>query len=390
MSTLPHLVVVGTGYAGIIAALRAARRARGRVAVTLVGAADRFVERVRLHELGASGRAVEHPVADLLAGTPVRFVRASVRAIEPGALDTSAGRIDFDRAIVCTGGSVDQDAIPGAREFATPIDGDRVEALGRQARELAARRGRLVVCGGGLTGVEVAAEFAESLRGLQVELVTGGAVAPMLGERGSAHVRRVLERLGVRVRERTRISAVEAGRLVTDAGELPFDVCAWALGFRASPLISGSGLAVAADGRARVDAYLRAEGRPDVFVAGDAAAALGDDGRPLPAGCKTAMPLAAHAAETAVAALTGAPLAPFRFADVALCVSLGRRDGIIQGMDALGRPTDLRVTGRPAAWLKELVCRFTVFALKSERRGWPEYRWPRPKTPALSAMEVRT
>ena len=133
----PHLVVIGTGYAGLLAALRAARIARGRLTVTLVGASDQLVERVRLHEQAASGRSVAHPIAGLLAGTAVRFVHARALEVTPGRLVTDAGVIQFDRAIVCTGGSVDLDLVPGAREHAFAIDGDRMARLLGEARRIA-------------------------------------------------------------------------------------------------------------------------------------------------------------------------------------------------------------------------------------------------------------
>jgi NADH dehydrogenase FAD-containing subunit len=383
---MPHIVVIGAGYAGVLAALRAARTGRGRVDVSLISATDRFVERVRLHEQAAGGRAVDRPLAELLTGTAVRLVHATVSRIERGVVHTSAGPIAFDRAIVCTGSRVDVDVVPGARAHTLPIDGDRVAELFARARALAGTGGRVAVCGGGLTGVELAAELAEANPGLAVELIAAGELMPMLGARARAHALKVLGRLGVTVREHTRIREVAAGRLDTTAGEIGFDLCAWAAGFRASPLLAASGLPTTADGRAAVDAALRA--RPDLYVAGDAARVELVPGRPLPAGCKTAMPMAAQAADNAVAELTGAAPQAFRFGDAGFCVSLGRRDGIIQLVDIDGRPSGATLTGRFAAWLKEQICRYTVFALHAERRGLMAYRWRKPRRVALPAAEV--
>lgn len=382
----PHLVVIGTGYAGLLAALRAARIARGRVAVTLVGASDQLVERVRLHEQAANGRSVRHPVAGLLAGTAVRFVHARVREVAPHRLVTDAGVLEFDRAIVCTGGSVDLDLVPGARQHAYAVDGDRVAGMFTAARLVAARGGRLVVCGGGLTGVEIAAEMAESVPGLRVELISAGEIVPALSRKAREHARTVLRRLGVTVREHTKATAVAADHLETSAGRLDFDLCAWAAGFRAVPLLADAGLPTAADGRAIVDRYLHA--RADLLVAGDAAAVRAAGGGWLAAGCKTAMPMAAHAADTAVAELTGGTAREFRFGDPGYCVSLGRRDGIFQLMDSADRPRERIIGGRLAAFIKEQVCRYTVLALKSEQRGLVAYRWKHGRARALVPAEV--
>ncbi|MFY0536623.1 FAD-dependent oxidoreductase [Nannocystis pusilla] len=252
--------------------------------------------------------------------------------------------LEFDRAIVCTGGSVDLDLVPGAREHAYAIDGDRVARLFSEARRIAARSGRVAVCGGGLTGVEIATELAEALPGLRVELVAASEIVPGLSRKAREHARAVLGRLGVVVREEVRVTAVAADHLDSAAGPIGFDLCAWAAGFRAVPLLAGLGLPMAADGRVIVDAYLHA--RPDLLVAGDAAACAAAGGGWLGAGCKTAMPMAAHAADTAVAELTGGAVHEFRYADPGYCVSLGRRDGIVQFMDGAG-PRERIVKG---AW----------------------------------------
>lgn len=381
----PHLVVIGTGYAGLLAALRAARIARGRVAVTLVGASDQLVERVRLHEQAATGRSVAHPIAALIAGTAVRFVHTRALEVAPGRLVTDAGVLEFERAIACTGGSVDLDLVPGAREHAYAIDGDRMSRLFSEARRVAARGGRLAVCGGGLTGVEIATELAEALPGLRVELVAASEIVPGLSRKAREHARAVLGRLGVAVREGVRVTAVAADHLDSAAGPIGFDLCAWAAGFRAVPLLAGLGLPMAADGRVIVDAYLHA--RPDLLVAGDAAACAAAGGGWLGAGCKTAMPMAAHAADTAVAELTGGAVHEFRYADPGYCVSLGRRDGIVQFMDGAG-PRERIVKGRVAAWIKEQVCRYTMLALKAEQRRLLAYRWQRGPVRPLVAVEA--
>lgn len=381
----PHLVVIGTGYAGLLAALRAARIARGRLTVTLVGASDQLVERVRLHEQAASGRSVAHPIAGLLAGTAVRFVHARALEVAPGRLVTDAGVIQFDRAIVCTGGSVDLDLVPGAREHAFAIDGDRMARLFGEARRIAERGGRLAVCGGGLTGVEIATELAEAVPGLRVELVSASEIVPALSHEAREHARAALRRLGVTVREGVRVTAVAAEHLDTAAGPIAFDLCAWAAGFRAMPLLAGLGLPMAADGRVIVDSHLHA--RPDLLVAGDAAA-FATPGGWLAAGCKTAMPMAAHAADTAVAELTGGQMDAFSFGDPGYCVSLGRRDGIVQFVDAAGQPRERILKGRVAAWIKERVCRYTVFALRAEQRRLMAYRWQHGAVRPLVAVEA--
>lgn len=58
MSRTVHVVVVGGGYAGVMAANRVAGRAAGRIPleVTLVDPGAQFTERIRLHRVAAGSR----------------------------------------------------------------------------------------------------------------------------------------------------------------------------------------------------------------------------------------------------------------------------------------------------------------------------------------------
>jgi NADH dehydrogenase FAD-containing subunit len=111
-----------------------------------------------------------------------------------------------------------------------------------------------------------------------------------------------------------------------------------------------------------------------VYAAGDAATPIVAPGSPVPMGCKSAMPMAAHAAENAAAALLGRPERRFDWRHPGICLSLGRRDGMIQLVRVDSSPSGFRLTGRIAAWVKERVCRFVVGAYRFERRGLG-YRW---------------
>ncbi|MER6075746.1 FAD-dependent oxidoreductase [Streptomyces sp. NPDC001817] len=94
-----RLVVVGAGYAGLLAAKRLARRLhRHDVTITLVNASDHFVERVRLHQLAAGQRLTALPLQQQLTGTPVQLVVGHVTAIDVTARALCIG--DEPRAIV--------------------------------------------------------------------------------------------------------------------------------------------------------------------------------------------------------------------------------------------------------------------------------------------------
>lgn len=149
----------------------------------------------------------------------------------------------------------------------------------------------------------------------------------------------------------------------------------------ASRLGQQAGLQVNERGQIRVDAWLRALSHPMIYVAGDAAS-LAESAEalhpPLAMSCKAAMPLGAHAADNVSRAVLRQPEKRFAFGDSGVCVSLGRRDGLIQVSHRDGTPTNTIITGRMGAWFKERVCRYTVAMLKWERHALWQYRWLRP------------
>jgi NADH dehydrogenase len=388
-----RIVIVGGGYGGVLAALRIASKLRGRAEVTLIDGRDALVERVRLHELVARGRAITHPYAELLRGTEVRFVRGWVQGIDTARrrVMLDAEVLEYDRLLLTVGSSIARAAVPGMAEHALALDPDRIPDAQASLARAVERGGHVLVCGGGLTGIEMAAELAEAHHGLRVSLITSGELGAMVSAEGREYLRSALLGLAVQVREHVMIERVEAGLLRCEQGEFEFDACIWACGFEASPLLRAIGLQVDDRGQAWVDPYLRALDQPSLFVAGDAAAMLlpEDPTRTMPMGCKSAMPLAAHAADNLVASVRGRPLVPFDYADSVLCISLGRRDGLLQAMPG-ARPGRVLARGRLAAWIKERICRFTVKALAWQRIGI-DYRWAktgRPVSDRIVASEA--
>jgi NADH dehydrogenase FAD-containing subunit len=373
-----RVVVLGAGYAGLLAALRLAGRSR-RAKVTLVNGSPLFVERIRAHER-AAGRALrQRLLAELLRGTDVELVVARATGIDPIAhrieLDGASGvrHLEYDQLIYALGSEARTDSVPGAREHArflsNEADGARID------RELIGAR-RVVVVGGGLTGVELAAELAERRPGLAVSLVTQGEVTPGFSELARASALGALTRLGVTVHAHASVHSVEPGRVVLDGTALASDVTVMTTGLRAAPLARLSGLDVAPSGALLVDATLRSVVHRDLWAAGDAAAIVGAS-RPIRMACATAMPLGAHVADSVARELEGLAPEPFRFGYFVQCASLGRRAGVVQRVSPDDEPTNAFARGRVAARLKEIVCRYTTLSMAIERRFPGTYTWPR-------------
>ncbi|WP_078843965.1 NAD(P)/FAD-dependent oxidoreductase [Streptomyces albus] len=353
-----RVVVIGAGYSGLLSALCLAPHHR----VTLIDPADHFTERVRLHELAATGREVTHPLSRFLGRRPgpgAEHVASRATAIDTAnrLVRTDDGRaLPYDRLVYALGSRTDTSG--GALGT-----GDRAytaETAAELRKRLADGCGALAVVGGGLTGIETAAELAESHPDWEIRLLTSGEPGPGLSPRGRAHVRAFLRDHGVRVEE---------GRRVATADEADADAVFWATAMRArTELAERAGIALDPAGRIRVDPTLRSLSHPEIYAVGDAAAASTPASGPLRMACATAVPTGIHAAHVITAELRGRERRPLRFGYVIQCVSLGCGDGLIQSVRRDDSPRERALTGRPAARVKEQVVRSTVHALSLAAR----------------------
>ncbi|WP_405797459.1 NAD(P)/FAD-dependent oxidoreductase [Streptomyces sp. NBC_01506] len=355
-----RVVVLGAGYSGLLAAKLAARRTDARV--TLINAGERFVERIRLHQHAAGQRLRDLPLRRLLDGTDITFVKDRVVGIDADdqsvALETGGDSVPYDVLIYALGSRADLRTTPGVDTYAeTVADVAHADRLRRRLRESRS----VVVVGGGLTGIETAAELADSHPGLPVRLVTGGAFASAFSTRGGQHVRRAFGRLGVRVTDEVRVAEVDGDGLILAGGErVAADTVVWTTGFEVPVLAADAGFAVDETGRILVDGTLRSVSHPQVYAVGDAAAARRVDGQPLRMACATGLPVAQHATRALADRLAGREPGPLRFRYLNQCVSLGRRDGLIQFVRADDSPVETVLTGRAAAFYKEAIVRSAV------------------------------
>ncbi|MEU7801570.1 FAD-dependent oxidoreductase [Micromonospora arborensis] len=359
-----RIVVLGAGYAGAIAAGRLAKRLHpGDTEITVVNADADFVERVRMHQL-ATGQHLKHrPLTDVYAGTGVEVRQARVTAVDVDrrtvALTAEHGtdEIAYDTLVYALGSAAADHGVPGVVEHAYDIAGRHSALRLRDRLDRLAAGGTVLVVGGGLTGLEAVTEIAEARPDLDVAIAARGGLGDWLNEKAQQHLRGVCDRLGITVHEHADIARVEAtGAVTADGRVLPAQVTVWTAGFAVHPIAAATSLTVAPTGQIVVDATMRSVSHPEVYAVGDAALADGPGGKPLRMSCATGSPMAWQAADAIAARLTGRkiPKAPLRYFNQ--CISLGRRDGIIQYVTADDRAKPSLLTGRLAARYKEIVC----------------------------------
>ncbi|MEU8517800.1 FAD-dependent oxidoreductase [Kitasatospora sp. NPDC048722] len=355
-TTEKRIVVLGAGYAGLSTAKGAGRHH----AVTLVAPEERLLHRVRQHEAAAGGGQDWPAIGQLARGRRIEHHRA--RAVE---LDLDGHKVElddgtvlgYDTLVYALGSRTAWHDVPGAAEHA--YGAERAAELDRRLRG-AGEPGTLAVVGGGATGIELAAELAEAHPRWRVRIVTAGRVGGIYSPKGRAHVRRVLDRLGVGVHEDATVTEVTPTGLRTTTGPVDADVTVWAASMEPHPLAAAAGLAVDDRGRALVDEYLRSVSHPDVHVVGDAAAVTVPGTGTLRMGCATALPMGQYVGKL----LDGRTDKPFAYKYVAQCLSLGRHDGLLQlvrGDDSM-RPTVL--TGTAGRLAKAAIVAGVLAALK--------------------------
>lgn len=353
-----RVVVMGGGYAGLATALGlAGRTGRDDIGITLVNPVARFTERLRLHQVAAGQPLAELSIPDRCAGSGVEFVADRVTAIDPDgrALCLEGGReLPFGVLVVATGSVADFARVSGAREHAHTLE--TLAGAQRLARRLAELdEGSVVIVGGGLTGVEAAAELAESHPHLGVTLLAAEPPGSRMGPAGRAYLLEALDRLGVRVRSGAAVETVASDAVELDTGErVAADVTVWTGGVRCPGLAARAGLEVDPRGRIVVDRTLRSVSQPQVYAVGDAAAVSLPFGT-LHGTCQSGIPTGVHAAEVIARRLAGREPRPFRFGYLHQPVSLGRRDAVIQFTRADDTPRRMVLTGRGAARYKQAV-----------------------------------
>jgi NADH:ubiquinone reductase (H+-translocating) len=380
------VVILGAGYAGLMAALRLAGKGRA-LRVALVSESEHFFERVRLQE------CIDHPpatrlpaLADLVAGTNISFITGRVVGLDAATRIVRVNRcggtreLGFAHAIYALGSRVEQDSVPGIAEHAYRLDrGDDprgVAALRAELRKKAGRRLSVVIVGGANTATEVAGEIKTAWPAVEVTMVSRSRCGDFnKGERVTHLTRLALERLGIRLIDGETVTEVGADAVRTASGKaIPADICVWAGGLRASPIGAAAGLATDRQARILVGPTLRSTSHPSIIAVGDAAHPLAPTGAGFRLSAFAALVSGAYAADSIAAETAGRPLRPFSFSTFGQGVAIGRG-----GVGFTTYPDDRRgyflLTGRVAFAVRNFFVWFLLFVLKMERRFPGSFFW---------------
>lgn len=374
-----RILVLGAGIAGLLFTLRLEGRvARESVQITLVDASDTFIVRPRLHEFATKQRIFSRPFLKILRKTQVQFLQARVTSLDPGqrrvmVQDQQQHELGYDYLVYALGSLTDRHSVPGVAEYAYSLQARgpfSAAALRERLPEIGARGGQVVVCGGGATGIETAAQVASVYPQIKVSLVTHGSLARSWDKSVADAIRRRLMSLGVEIVEQSTVSAVRQHRVVLDQGrELACSLCIWTAGFVVQPLAREAGLPVNARDQMLVDPFLRSVSHQEIYAIGDAASPVEDPGVAcVRMSAFTASIMGAHGADCVSAMLTGKTPKPLSFAYLAQAIALGQHHAIFFPLSPDDRPRPPYITGWLGSLTRKVFINFVIAATLAQQR----------------------
>jgi NADH dehydrogenase len=409
--TRPHqIVIVGGGAGGLELATRAGDTfgRRGRAAVTLVDRNETHLWKPLLHEVAAGSMDIHAHQLDYLAQAlwhHFNFCCGALEGLDRGRREIAVAptvdergdeviprrTLPYDTLVIAIGSVANTFGVPGVVEHAYALESaaeaDRFHRRlinaclqANYRSESAPARLRVVIVGGGATGVELAAELHNTTRilaayglenidperFLQITLLDAGPrVLPMLPERIAKAVTSALEALGVQVACSEQVVEVTASEVKTRGGHsFPADLTVWAAGIKGAEVLRElGGLETNRINQLVVLPTLQTTRDADIFALGDCSVFPREGGGPpVPPAAQAAHQQASHLLRSIARRLDGRPLAPFRYRDFGSLVSLGQYSTIGSLMGFLsGR--SYRVEGWFARIMYLLLYKMHLYAL---------------------------
>ena len=385
-----RLIIIGAGFAGMYAALSAARLrdiqgvSPEELEIALVAPEPTLVVRPRLYE--PKPETLTAPLLDVLTSIDVNYVQGSAETIDTKSrmvqIATARGTrksLSYDRLVVATGSKLFRPDIPGLAEHGFSVDSlDDALALDKHLHHLPDRpaangRDTVVVCGGGFTGIEAATEMPARLRkifgkGVSPRVIIvdrNKAIAPDMGDDSRPVIEDALKKLGVETRLGAGVASLDESGVTLSSGEhIETETVIWAAGIRAAPLTQQIPAERDNFGRLLVDRDLRVPGVDGVFATGDAArAACDDEGNYALMSCQHATRMGAFAGNNAAAELRGVPTRHYHQKGYVTCLDLGEAGALF----TTGWERKVAMVGDVAKKTKQEINTVWIYPPKAQR-----------------------
>ncbi len=406
MNQLPHVVIIGGGFAGLNAA-KALKNSACRI--TLIDRKNHHLFQPLLYQVATGGLSpadISAPIRALLKSQKnVSVLMDNVTGfnVENRQVFMGSESLSYDHLIIATGANhayFGQDAwakdAPGLKTLqdATAIRHKILLAF-EKAETVSSDSDReawqnFVIVGAGPTGVELAGALAELARhtlkedfrkfnpGLaNIYLVDAGpSVLPAFEANTSQKAQNALEKLGVTVRPNCRVSSIteDGVHLETDEGSefIPSKTVLWAAGVKASRLgehiARETSAATDRAGRVAVSEDFSIPGHSNIYVVGDLATYSHHGGSPLPGTAAVAQQAGSFVGRSIGQRLKGKSPKPFKYTHYGDLAVIGRSAAVAD----VGR---LRLSGNPAWWFWLLVHLMKLVDIQNRVTVFMQWAW---------------
>jgi NADH dehydrogenase len=359
-----RVVILGGGFGGLNAAQKLKR---APVDVTLIDRRNFHLFQPLLYQV-ATGSLSPGEIAAPLRGVLSRQKNTQVLLGEAADIELDAKRVilrdgaafPYDSLIVSTGSQTSYYGNDDWRQWAPSLKSvEEATAIRHKilyAFECAERSNNeedarawltFVIVGAGATGMELSGALAEianetlkndfrhiNTREARILLMEGGPrVLSAFPEDLSAKAEKLVSDLGVEVTKNVMVTCIDADGVNYKSGDeskrLPAKTVLWAGGVTSNEfgrkLSERTRAETDRSGRIKVNPDLTIPGYPDIFIVGDLALSVGEDGKPLPGVAQVAIQGGAYAAKTVRARLEGKKdTKPFRYFNKGDMAVIGR------------------------------------------------------------------
>lgn len=384
MSEKKRIVILGAGFGGVYTYkhLHKVFHHDKNVELVMVSRTNYFLFTPLLHEVATGSISAENivePIRKVLGCCLADLHATEVESIslEEKYVETLQGRIDYDYLVIGLGSTTNFFGVPGAEENCLTLknleDAQQIknrcidmceQALQIDDPELRKKMLRLVVIGGGATGVELAAELIEFFHHTlekyfcdqnirqDAEIVLVHRESELLSMFPASLRKRslkILQEKGIQVHLNAEVVRVDHdGVHLKDGSLIPTATPIWTAGVMPTPVRINPEVKNIR-GFLPVEEKLHMKNYPEVFVLGDLAGYIDPHTqKPLPALAQVAVKQAECVAKNIIQSIKGQPLNNFHYKHKGTMISLG------QWM-AAGEISKFSFSGHLAWWLWRTV-----------------------------------
>lgn len=394
-----RVLIIGSGFAGLDAALSAARLrdlegvSMDDLEIAVIAPQPVLGMRPRMYE--AQPETLSPDLTELFAAVEVRFVHGTVERIDTVARTVAytddageIGSINYDRLVLAAGSRLFRPDIPGLAEYGFAVD--QVEdavALDKHIHALAdfadsPARNTVVVGGGGFTGLEIATELPGRMKAIlgadtDVRIVVverSPVIGPDIGDNPRPIIEAALAEMNIATKAGAAITALDADGVTLASGErIEATTVVWSAGMRANPITAQIAGERDALGRLVVTRDLRVPGVEGVFATGDVAnAATDDEGNHAVMSCQHAKRMGAFAGNNAVADLLGLPTETYHQKPYVTCLDLGPWGAVLTN----GWDRQVQLTGEEAKNMKREINTVWIYPPRADKAEALAYAVP--------------